>query len=95
MANAFDNRNLIADKQQQTFGSVVTPSTRIDRTNPHWETTSLQRLSPKPNHHPPPSYEESVLNRTLTTQQNSKSSMSNDSTYRFQPQQQQQQPLTG
>ena len=81
MAHAFDNRNFIPGKQQ-TFYSVVSPSSRPDITNVLWEASSPSpklpisspQASPKPNH-PPPSYEESVFNKALAHRHNSRSSL--------------------
>jgi len=81
MAHAFDNRNFIPGKQQ-TFYSVVSPSSRPDITNVLWEAsspspkipTSSPQSSPKPNH-PPPTYEESVFNKALANRHNSRSSL--------------------
>jgi hypothetical protein len=82
MAHAFDNRNFIPGKQQ-TFYSVVSPSSRPDITNVLWEASSPSpprilstspQSSPKPNH-PPPSYEESIFNKALANRQNSRSSL--------------------
>ncbi len=87
MAHAFDNRNFVSNKQQ-TFCSIVPSisSSKPDITNSLWDTSSSPRSSPKPNH-PPPSYEESVLNKN---HHRHSPSTSDDSTYR-----QRQQPLTG
>jgi hypothetical protein len=81
MAHAFDNRNFIPGKQQ-TFYSVVSPSSRPDITNVLWEASSPSpriqssspQSSPKPNH-PPPSYEESIFNKALANRHNSRSSL--------------------
>jgi hypothetical protein len=59
MANAFDNRNFVSNKQQ-TFYSVDSPSSlRRDIKSDLWERSSSPQLSSRSNH-PPPSYEETV-----------------------------------
>ena len=97
MAHAFDNRNFIPGRQQ-TFYSVVSPSSRPDITNVLWETSSSSspkvqssspQSSPKPNH-PPPSYEESIFNKALANRQNSQSSLHSPS-FRYHSNYQQQQ----
>jgi hypothetical protein len=89
MAHAFDNRNFIPGKQQ-TFYSVDSPSlSRRDIKSDPWERSSSSQLSSRSNHLSP-SYEETVFNKALANPQNSKSSTSNDSSYR-----QRQQPVTG
>ncbi|CAF1066433.1 unnamed protein product [Adineta steineri] len=99
MAHAFDNRNFIPGKQQ-TFYSVVSPSSRPDITNVLWEASSSPSLSPriqssspqaspKPNH-PPPSYEESIFNKALANRHNSQSSL-HSPTIRYYSNHQQQQ----
>lgn len=99
MAHAFDNRNFIPGKQQ-TFYSVVSPSSRPDITNVLWETSSLSspripiaspQSSPKPNH-PPPSYEESIFNKALANRQNSRSSLHSPSYHYYSNNQQQNSP---
>jgi hypothetical protein len=89
MAHAFDNRNFIPGKQQ-TFYSVVSPSSRPDTTNVLWEASSPSprilstspQSSPKPNH-PPPSYEESVFNKALANRHNSRSSLHSPSFHHY------------
>jgi hypothetical protein len=93
MAHAFDNRNFIPGKQQ-TFYSVVSPSSRPDITNVLWEATSPSpspspritsaspQSSPKPNH-PPPSYEESIFNKALANRHNSRSSLHSPSVHHY------------
>ncbi|UJR10662.1 hypothetical protein I4U23_014857 [Adineta vaga] len=84
MAHAFDNRNFIPGKQQ-TFYSLVSPSSRPDITNVLWEASSSSspsprissaspQASPKPNH-PPPTYEESIFNKALANRHSSRSSL--------------------
>lgn len=101
MAHAFDNRNFIPGKQQ-TFYSVVSPSSRPDITNVLWESSSspspsprIQNVSPqaspKPNH-PPPSYEESIFNKALANRQNSRSSLHSPSIHYYANHQQQNSP---
>ncbi|CAF3391325.1 unnamed protein product [Rotaria sp. Silwood1] len=101
MAHAFDNRNFIPGKQQ-TFYSVVSPTSRPDITNVLWETSSSPRIqssssssppqsSPKPNH-PPPSYEESIFNKALANRQNSRSSLHSPSVHYYSNHQQQNSP---
>jgi hypothetical protein len=99
MAHAFDNRNFIPGKQQ-TFYSVVSPTSRPDITNVLWEassssspklqtsSTSSPQSSPRPNH-PPPTYEESVFNKALANRQNSRSSLHSPSLHHYSNQQQQ------
>ena len=100
MAHAFDNRNFIPGKQQ-TFYSVVSPSSRPDITNVLWEassplpsprilssSTSSPQSSPKPNH-PPPTYEESVFNKALANRHNSRSSLHSPSVRYYSNHQQQ------
>ncbi|CAF1960898.1 unnamed protein product [Rotaria magnacalcarata] len=103
MAHAFDNRNFIPGKQQ-TFYSVVSPSSRPDITNVLWETSSSSsspkiqsslssspQASPKPNH-PPPSYEESIFNKALANRQSSRSSLHSPSFNYYSNHQQQNSP---
>jgi hypothetical protein len=59
MAHAFDNRNIVSNKQQ-TFYSIDSPSlSRRDIKFDLWERSSSPKLSSRSNH-PPPSYEETV-----------------------------------
>ncbi|CAF1058160.1 unnamed protein product [Rotaria sordida] len=93
MAHTFDNRNFIPGKQQ-TFYSVVSPSSRPDITNVLWETSSSSsptQSSPKPNH-APPSYEESIFNKALANRQNSRSSLHSPSFHYYSNHQQQNSP---
>ncbi|CAF1119965.1 unnamed protein product [Adineta ricciae] len=98
MAHAFDNRNFIPGKQQ-TFYSLVSPSSRPDVTNVLWEASSSPsprissaspQASPKPNH-PPPSYEESIFTKALANRHNSRTSL-NSPSIRYCPNQQQNSP---
>lgn len=100
MAHAFDNRNFIPGKQQ-TFYSVVSPTSRPDITNVLWEASSSlsspriqsssPQSSPKPNH-PPPSYEESIFNKALANHHNSRSSLHSPSIQYYSNYQQQNSP---
>jgi len=97
MAHAFDNRNFIPGKQQ-TFYSVVSPSSRPDITNVLWEASSSPRIqssspqsSPKPNH-PPPTYEESIFTKALANHHNSRSSLHSPSIQYYSNHQQQHSP---
>jgi len=71
MAHAFDNRNIVSNKQQ-TFYSVDSPSSlRRDIKSDLWERSLSPQLSSRSNH-PPPSYEETVGNKTLVNHERQK-----------------------
>lgn len=92
MAHAFDNRNIVPNKQQIFYSVDSSSLSERGIKSDLWERSSSPQLSSRSNHSPL-SYEETVFNKTLANHQNSKSSTSNDSSYR--QRQQQQQPVTG